>query len=373
MNFLSKNVSSNFTIATCFAIVFLLFVQSISACSWDYLIWQNRQKNSDPYYRFIRNGKAGFIDKTGKIVIEPKLLALGNYQSGIINGLLNVNWGKYVDIQTGKEVSAEFYEKKTKIPEELSAEIIGNNFGNNFGFSDVNGNTIIEPKFIYAKSFSEGFAPVVVDGPCFYYSSEAACPGAAFFPIGTKAQPTDACRFNFIDKMGNFISSQTFLDVKEFSEGLAPVKTADGWGYIDKTGKIIIKPHFEEASPFSDGLGLIKLNNLYGYVNSTGDFVIKPKFNSAISFANNLAPVGNYKDKMTDNEFYFITKTGKPAFPGKFLLASEYFKGIAHVLVSETLKTEKKDDKEQEIRTRTYAYINEKGEKIFVYSIEDEM
>lgn len=370
MDRLSKNFSPKNTIAISFAIVFLLSAQNISACSWDYSIWQNRHKNADPYYRFIKDGKAGFIDKNGKVFIEPKFRVYGNYDEGIINGLLEVSSDKYIDVRTGKEVSEEFYRQKTEIIEGL---ILKRNIADNFGFADDKGKYIIEPRFVYAKDFSNGFAPVVVDGPCFYHDSEASCPGADLYPIGTKAQPIGACRFNFIDKKGNFISSRTFLDAKDFSENSAPVKTADGWGYIDTTGNLVIKPRFDEAFPFSEGLGLVKIGDLYGYINSAGDFVVKPQFNTAGSFVNGLASVGDYRDETVDNEFYFINKAGKKAFSGKFLLASDYFKGAAHVLLSETSRTEKRDDDEDEIRTRTYAYINQEGKRIFVYSVEDEM
>lgn len=369
MKISSRLPLSYFTVTICFGFIFFLLVQKSPACSWDYLIWQNRAKNSDPYYRFIKDGQAGFIDQSGKIVINPTLPVYGNYQNGVINGLLDIDSGKYIEVKTGKEVSRDYFYQNTELLDELSIKSLGDKFG----FVDRQGNRVIESKFVYAKNFSEGLAPVVLEGPCFYYSSESPCPGSDAFPVGTKVQPTTACQFSFINKKGKLISAQTFLDVKEFSEDLAPVKTAEGWGYINRKGKIVIAPQFENAEPFSEGLGLVKRDNLYGYIDLSGAFVIEPQFEVAEYFTNGLAPVGKYKDKTIDNEFYYINKNGKPAFSGKFLLASHYFKGLAHVLVSETLTVEKKDDEELQIRKRTYAYINNRGKKIFVYTVEDEM
>ena len=301
----SKNFSSRFTIAICFAIVFLFYTQSVPACSWDYLIWQNRQENADPYYRFIKNGYAGFIDRNGKVVIKPTLFAYGNHQDGIVNGLIKTDSNKYIDIRTGKEVSEDFYYQQTEVIHKLTAKKF---WDDSFGFVDPQGNTIIEPKFVYAEEFKEGLAPVVVDGPCFYNSSTAVCSDTEFFPIGTKTQPTKACQFNFVDEKGKFISSQTYLEVKQFSEGLAPVKTKDGWGYIAKDGKLVIKPQFEKAEPFSEGLAKVKNDGSYGYIDRKGKLVIKLKFNVVTNFSNGLAAVGYYADKMVDNEFYFIDK-----------------------------------------------------------------
>jgi len=49
-----------------------------NACSWDYIIWQIRSRSADPLYRFVENGKAGYIDRTGKVVIKPQFEAYGN-------------------------------------------------------------------------------------------------------------------------------------------------------------------------------------------------------------------------------------------------------------------------------------------------------
>ena len=353
---------------SCAAAIFL-FLQPVTACSWDYFIWQNREKNSDPYYRFVEKGKVGYIDQTGKIVIKPTLTEYGNYQRGVISGALAKEYDEFIDFKTGEEVSPEAYYRKAN----LSDGLIKEKFEDKFGFIDIGGKTIIEPAFVFAKDFNEGFAPVVVEGPCFYYNVEAACPGDAVFPYSPNTAPTEACKFNFIDKTGKLISKQTFLDIKDFSEGRAPVRTPEGWGYIDKTGKIVIAPQFENAQTFSDGLALVKVGELYGFIDASGAFVIKPQFKSAENFANGLAPVGEYGAETVNNKFYYIDKKGNRPTKDTFLLASHFFKGIAHVLLSETFKNEIKDGEESEIRTQTFAYINQKSEKIFVYTVEDRM
>lgn len=358
-----------FTAAFCFVAVIFLFSQPIFACSWDYLIWENRSENSDPYYRFVKDDKAGFIDQSGKVVIEPTLWLSGNYQDGVINGLLRVDYEKYINLKTDEELSEEYYELNTQIFDGLSVK----RFENKYGYIDRKGETIIKPKFVYAKNFSNGLAPVVVDGPCLYDSKSPCSTGADILPYGTASQTNETCKFNFINKQGKIISSQTFLDIGDFSEGLAPVKTSSGWGYIDRKGNLVISPQFTEADSFSDGLALVEKDGLFGYINSFGAIVIEPQFKDAQSFSNGLAVVGDYGDGTGKSEFYYINKNGKTAFPDKFLLASNYFKGLAHVLVSRTFRVEKKDNEELEIRKHTFAYINEKGKKVFTYEIDDEM
>ncbi|HEX9002735.1 MAG TPA: hypothetical protein VGB07_22705, partial [Blastocatellia bacterium] len=64
--------------------------QKTEACSWDYLIWMIRSKNADPLYRFVRNDKAGYIENTGKVVIEPKFNVYGNGGGEFHDGLLEI-------------------------------------------------------------------------------------------------------------------------------------------------------------------------------------------------------------------------------------------------------------------------------------------
>src|SRR5690348_13499548 len=74
-------------------------IQNSSACSWDYMIWMIRNKSADPLYRFVQHGKAGYIDRTGIVVIPPQFNAYGNYAGEFHDGLLQVSIfdGDYVD------------------------------------------------------------------------------------------------------------------------------------------------------------------------------------------------------------------------------------------------------------------------------------
>src|SRR5262245_28994392 len=89
--------------ATCILPLMILTSLEAMFCSWDYLIWMPRDRQVDPLYRFVRNGKAGYIDQSGKVVIEPKFEVHGNYGGEFRNGLMEIGIsdGKYVDT-TGK-------------------------------------------------------------------------------------------------------------------------------------------------------------------------------------------------------------------------------------------------------------------------------
>lgn len=76
--------------------------------------------------------------------------------------------------------------------------------------------------------------------------------------------------WGFTDQQGNVVIQPSFADAKSFSEGYAAVKIGDKWGYIDETGTAVIDPVFDEAGPISKegtafvrnsaGVNLLKLN-----------------------------------------------------------------------------------------------------------------
>ena len=53
-----------------FAAAILTFVSIVHACTMTTPIWGYRDKNADPLFKFVRDGKVGFIDASGKIVLD---------------------------------------------------------------------------------------------------------------------------------------------------------------------------------------------------------------------------------------------------------------------------------------------------------------
>lgn len=177
--------------------------------------------------------KTGFIDKTGKFVIEPQPHEMSDFSEGLAS--IHV---------TGK-----------------------------YGFIDKTGKIVIEPQFSQVKSFSENLAAVVVE------------------PQGHTA------KWGYIDPTGKIVIEPQFWQVQNFSEGLAGVSTDSGWGFINRTGKVVISGQFfspvgsgiEPVKPFFQGLSLVRVGEKAGFINSTGKFVIAPQFADGLAFSDGLA------------------------------------------------------------------------------------
>ena len=65
-------------------------------------------------------------------------------------------------------------------------------------------------------------------------------------------------------------------EIREYDEGLAGVKDADGkWGFIDKTGKLVIPCQWKKTLFFSEGLaGVQDDNEKWGFIDKTGKVVL---------------------------------------------------------------------------------------------------
>lgn len=390
-------------VAVSLALAALLFAAArVGAHSWDYPIWMPRHKNADALYRFIRDGKAGYIDRAGKVVVEPKFEPLGNYGGEFHDGLaeVGVDSGEYVDSK-GRPLNLKLY-RGWDFSEGLAAALAedGGKWGyidrsgkfaitprfegypngyvssfseglawiqssGKYGFIDRSGEFVVEPSFLHGEDFHDGMALVVVDGPCAFAGDG---PGPDFRVLGgggQKFESEQSCRHTFVDRRGSVLDAR-FDGAKNFSEGLAPVMKGDKWGYADKSGKVVIEPLFDDAWPFSGGLARVMQGEFYGYIDTRGRAAIPARFLAADDFSEGLAAVSESSHEEKDS-YYYIDRDGAVAIGGPFHVASHFFKGLAHV----ELKPSERKESGYNWRKRRFAYIDAKGKTVFAYEYEE--
>jgi len=230
-------------------------------------------------------------------------------------------WG-YID-ESGNFVIEAIYAKCHPFSEEGFAPIYEKS-RKSFFFIDTKGNELktdvktFKLKNIFgfgAVGFQHGFAMIQVGKKWGYLNKEGELSIAANYE---KAHP-------FVDgyavvKSGNWvilsnegeettIDMKDVLDVKKFSEGLAPIKSADKLlGFVDVNGKVVIKPQFKAVGYFVDGLAFAKtMDGKVGYINPKGDWIIEAQFAKAGNFSK-----GSGFAKATKGETKgFVSKDGK--------------------------------------------------------------
>lgn len=157
--------------------------------------------------------------------------------------------------------------------------------GNNgkWGYKDKTGKVVIELKYDFATSFSEGLASVNLDG-----------------------------KWGVIDKTGNVIIDFKYDDIHPFHFGITAVtigkKSLAKSGFMDNTGKELTPIKYDWFSVKglnSKDFILVKLNKKYGFIDRTGKEIIPIQFDFAKDFINGRAEV-----TLNDVTFY-IDKTGQ--------------------------------------------------------------
>ena len=316
------------------------------------------KKESNALFSVRINGKVGFIDNSGKIIINPQFDNANEFSEGLAAISVDKKWG-FID-KNGKIVINPQFDGVNDFKEGFATICIGCDYlyGANrisadnkrferipvkFGYINKNGKIVITPQFDWAYGFQEGLAQVeigingkwgyidktgkLVIQPQFYdiefgqTSDEGFCEGLAATYNGNY--------WGFIDKKGKTIIDFNYDLAYDFSEGLALVKIDKKFGYIDKSGKFVINPLFDghpySGGKFEEGLASVKIGDKEGYINKSGEFVINPQFEMAGAFSEGLAAIS------VDKKWGFIDKNGKIVIAPQFDSAYDFKNSLAQV------------------------------------------
>lgn len=324
-----------------------------------------------------KEGKQGYADTTGKIVIPFKFEGFtGGFSEGLAIATLKRgdNIG-YID-KTGNYVIPPQFDEAEDFAEGLALVKIKDKYGyDKYGYIDNKGKYAIQPQFDYATRFYRGLALVEIRNnktfinkyglidktgkyrlkPSFDYIQDPDSQGisalVAEFKEGLmrvgivdkscpkKDDTSDYVKkkLGFIDRTGKIVIPLNFESVGDFYNGRAvalfrsgtTAKSCDAkggkYGYIDKTGEVVIPPQFDKASDFSEGLAVVKVGGKSGYIDVSGNFVIP--FGGS-KFSEGLAAVQARDSRLVG----YINKTGKFVIAPRFYIAYEFENGLADVV-----------------------------------------
>ena len=229
-----------------------------------------------------------------------------------------------------------------------------------YGYIDKNGEFVIAPQYVSAEPFSDGMALVkygedylngfintegeYVIQPQLYLDFRS----GEFDAKGLVVASPDDGIYGCMNKQGEWVIEPRFDDMWEFSEdGLALIASYEGndqkYGYINTLGEIVIGTKFNDAIGFSEGLAAVRIKDKYGFIDTQGNIKIEPCFDYVVAgFDKNtgLAPAG------IDGRYGYIDKTGEWAIAPEFRYTEPFFNGYARVITTDG----------------SDALINEKGE-----------
>jgi len=259
------------------------------------------------------NGKGGYINRQGKLVIKPRFEIVRHFQDGracvsIIDksdrelfGYIDQSGKVAVPFQPGLDLD-DYSEGRLRI------EIKGKR-----GYLDRDGKMVIKPQFDQAGEFHQGLADVTAGEKYGFIDLQ----GKLVIPRHNYSDSGDRFhggflrvakdqKYGFLDRKGRIICPPQFGQASDFSEGLAAVASGNKWGYLDGTGKLAIPLHYDAARSFSQGLAAVAVGQKYGYVDPTGKLTIPPQFSDAGEFSDGVALV-----HLPDGAKGLVDKQGK--------------------------------------------------------------
>jgi len=197
--------------------------------------------------------KWGIIDTKGNVVIKAEYIDIGNYVNGVakaekeegVYGLASADGFNKVD---GATKVWNFREGGTYTIAEKNEKI---------GFIDKSGKWVIEPKFVKAKAFKNGYAgvydKVVVPytyNDVDYYSDNGLAPVKIeeWGFVDTKGELVIEAKYGITAGSFGFLSGK--VAEKGFVDGLARVKYEKKWGFLMPDGKLLGNKWYENAEAF---------------------------------------------------------------------------------------------------------------------------
>ena len=318
-----------------------------------------------------QDGKWGYIDTNGKVVIKPQFYWAEEFSEGLAAFENDEGLYGYID-ETGKVVIEPILERWSPFSEGLAAAAIKNM---EWGYVDKTGKWVIEPQFAYAAAFRDGLAPVklrpgkgedwvigdekttfidktgkVVFDPVAHVLNARVSKGVAFLQSVSKSPIGGSSTSLLIDRTGKVIFEGEDIELDGFSEGLAPVKKGGKWGYVDTAGKFVIQPRFNYAKSFSEGLAAANIGEgKWGYIDHSGKFVIPAKFSINELYGNGEIFSEGLALVYVNDDLVFIDKGGKTVLKPNVTDVEGFIDGLAAV--------KKKYDNGKEER----GYINKLG------------
>jgi hypothetical protein len=255
----------------------------------------------------IVTGKERVIDKHGSYVSDLEAGVMLPCENGMTLVGINASWDDrgvnrhfgFVD-KSGKYVIDPKFDDAFCFSEGTAAVRIGDAERGQWGYIDSTGKFVVDPRWGFAYGFKDGMASVatagglmkkwgVIDGagqvviplefpePLRFHDGLALEPNTIHRWVTdqrgiTKAQ--SETNYSFIGTNGTRSIGLQWRSAYSFSQGVAAVMASEfptgKWGYIDQRGRYIIEPQYRDARPFSEGMAAVLVGDektgKWGYI-----------------------------------------------------------------------------------------------------------
>lgn len=110
------------------------------------------------YFDYANHYTYGYIDTTGRYVINPQFDEAGDFHKGLALVKFGGKWG-YIDTKGCYVINPQFDDA-----EDFNEGLAAVELGDKWGYIDTTGRYVVNPQFDDADCFQEGLARVWLDG-----------------------------------------------------------------------------------------------------------------------------------------------------------------------------------------------------------------
>lgn len=279
---------------------------------------------------YFENGKWGFLDIDGKVVIKPIYDEVNDFKDNYCIAKKDGKWG-VIDIREN-QLFPFVFESITPFVDGIALadegalksylylngkrQVLSNKYefypysegmarirsakNGKWGYIDKEGIIVLNPRYDTAEDFRGGVALVSRNYESYLINTKGDKKSTSFHVDTTLKMSAEGVGYiKAYDGKYHFINSKLepfgapFNLIHPFSEGIALVRDKMNYlNYISPEGKLLfILKEFDEAGDFSEGKAWVMKNGKYGYVNTRGDLIVDTLFSYASNFKNNRAYV----------------------------------------------------------------------------------
>jgi len=233
----------------------------------------------------------GYIDKSGKLVIDPIYESARSFSDGIAMVQKKGKYG-FIDHDNNQVIPIEY--DKIWYPE---SGMIRYKKDGKYGFIDFSSKKEVFKGFASATDFQE-----------------------------RKAIVNDGNNYLLLDKMGNKKQLPfTYVDVG--GEGKWIYAADARFGFLNNDGSVLCLPQYDLLMRYRDGRAGFAINDVWGYLDETGTIIIPSQYPLVWDFVNGYARIiGKYG-------FGFIDKNGYEVLPPRYMEVRDFSEGLARIQV----------------------------------------
>ncbi len=224
---------------------------------------------------FRDSGKWGYIDETGRVLIEPRFEDASLFSEGLAYAALNGKYG-YIS-KSGKTVIPFELDEAETFHEQTAVAVKDDRWGLINRYNEV----LVPFEYDEISPPSENICVVTLNDRSAYLAlTGKRLTGFDFdiagdFDNGFAIAGSDN-KYGVISSAGHFVIEPRYAHLSFLSNGFIKARGGDRWGIISLAGDTLLPFEYEAIGDYSEGLALVAKNRKCGFIDERGRLAIPP-------------------------------------------------------------------------------------------------